>query len=82
MLFGNEVFTINVEFSGLEANNTYNMSNGKSFTSDANGCAIYTARIAHNEEVIFQDIPVGASYKFTEIAGEYKASYNIVDNNK
>jgi hypothetical protein len=81
-LFGNEVFTINVEFSGLEANKTYNMSNGNSFTSDANGCATYTARIAHNEEVTFQDIPVGANYKFTEVAGEYKASYNIVDNNK
>ena len=58
------------------------MSDGKSFTSDANGCATYTARIAHNEEVVFQDIPVGANYKFAEIAGQYTASYSIVDSNK
>ena len=64
---------------GLHAEEEYTLSDGSKFTSDTNGSAVIDFSLKNNEEITISDMPVGASYKVTEAAGDYISSYFITD---
>lgn len=74
-------YSIYASFSGLDANMTYSMSNGDTFTSDALGNATFSLTIAPEEEITFIDLPVNSTYQFSEVAGDYISAYHITDAN-
>lgn len=65
--------------TGLHAEEEYTLSDGSKFTSDTNGSAVIDFYLKNNEEITISDMPVGASYKVTEAAGDYISSYFITD---
>ena len=72
-------FPFHAAFTNLEANVTYQTSNGTSFTADANGNANADFTLKQNQTIAFQNIPVGSRYTITEDGGDYLSSYKITD---
>lgn len=70
------------QFNNLEANKAYETSSPNvSFTADSNGMAIVSLTLEAGESIQFIDIPVGATYVFTEEAGDYISAYELEDAN-
>lgn len=72
------IFTI--EFANMEEKTEFNSTVGK-VTADSQGKAELTIYLAGGEEAEFYDIPVGTTYKITELASSAIASYKITDKN-
>ena len=72
-------FTFDVMLSGLDANTTYQMSDGTSFQSDAVGEADVPVKLTKDQSIQIKGIPVGAQYAVTEQGGDYISSYIIRD---
>ena len=72
-------FPFHAAFTNLEANVTYQASNGTSFTADANGKANADFTLKQNQTITFQNIPAGGKYTITEDGGDYLSSYKITD---
>lgn len=70
-----------VAFSNLDANTSYSLSDGNTFTSNHNGDANIQVSLTKDEQIIFQNIPIGATYQITELDGDYVSSYTVKDNN-
>lgn len=72
-------FFISGYFTNLEAHTTYAISDGNSFMSNAKGVAFYDATLTHPEEIVFYNLPVGATYQFTEHENKYIGSVSVRD---
>lgn len=72
-------FPFHAAFKNLEANVTYQTSNGTSFIADADGNANADFTLKQNQTITFQSIPVGSRYTITEDGGDYLSSYKITD---
>ena len=77
-------FTLKAVFKGLDAGATYSMNNSASgstetFTADVLGNAAITFVLRGNTNVVFNSIPVGATYVVTEEANRCAPSYQITD---
>ena len=72
-------FPFHAAFTNLEANVTYQTSNGTSFTADVDGNANADFTLKQNQTITFQNIPVGGKYTITEDGGDYLSSYKITD---
>lgn len=73
------LFSFDVMLSGLDANATYQLSDGTSFQSDAAGEADVVIKLAKDQSVQIQGMPVGAQYAVMEQGGDYLPSYEISD---
>ena len=77
------VYTIRADFRSLVPNVSYSFVAGdkrESFVADQNGS--YNGLLLsmrNGDTVIFEQIPVGAQYKFSEPGGDYTASYSVID---
>ncbi|WP_051646926.1 BspA family leucine-rich repeat surface protein [Sharpea azabuensis] len=68
-------YDFDVAFKKLEKNTEYKLGNNV-FTSDSDGNGYVHVMMKKDEELKIDNLPVGAQYKITETAGEYKPSYN------
>lgn len=73
-------YTFTIEFANMEKGTSFNSSIGK-ITADSNGKADATIYLADGDEVEFYEVPVGTTYKITELASTSIASYTITDQN-
>lgn len=72
-------YEFTIRFSGLTDGYTVKSSIGV-MTADYTGTVEKTFKLKPGEEVLFSDIPVGATYHITELdAGKYISSYTVVD---
>ena len=76
-----EEYNFEIELNELKPSTTYQLSNGTSFFTDAQGSANVSIKLSNNNSVTLKDIPVGAKYKVFEYAGDYISSYVITDGN-
>ena len=74
-----DAFDFTVSLTNLRPLFSYSLSNGSSFKSDRGGNAEVVFSMKDGESQTVQDIPVGATYRVTEAASGYVASYNITD---
>ena len=72
-------FPFHAAFTNLEANATYQTSNGTSFAADVNGNANVDCTLKQSQTITFQNIPVGCKYTITEDGGDYLSSYKVTD---
>ncbi len=76
-------YSIRADFRNLVPNTTYSYSTGGnsySFVSDRNGCFNgLLLSLKHGEYVVFENLPVGSQYKFSEPDVEYISSFIITD---
>ena len=70
-----------VSFTGLTGLKTYSMSNGDTYTTDANGNATVTLTLPKDGSVTFTSLPVGSKYMILEQPGAYVASYELTGAN-
>ena len=73
-------FTVDVEFSNLEPGEAYNSGIGR-IVADDEGSATKSFHMKHGDLLKFHQLPVGASYKFTENKSGYIVNYEITDAN-
>lgn len=64
--YKDDTFTFDVTFTHMEASKTYSISNGSTFTSDANGKATAQVSMKAGTSVTFQSIPKDTVYQVTE----------------
>ena len=75
-------FTFHALLEGLSANSSYSYKKGddiRTFTSDESGTADVMFSLMDGEQVEFQELPEGSSYKITEDESNYYASFEITD---
>lgn len=73
-------FGFTAEFTGLNRSATYKFGNS-SFKTDAYGKASITFAMRANDVYTFE-LPVGATYAFTENASTHKATFEVTSNNR
>ena len=73
-------YMFTIEFANMSQGTSFNTTFGK-ITADANGKAEATIYLAGGEEAEAYDVPVGTTYKITELASSAIASYTITDKN-
>ncbi len=73
-----DVFTFTAEFNGLMPDEKIATSLGLR-TADDSGRLKTEFEMSADDEVIFYNLPVGSTYKFTEAENEWVASYRISD---
>lgn len=76
-------YVLRADFRNLIPNTLYSYSivdERMTFTSDGNG-EYYglQVKLKNEDMAVFERLPVGAQYKFSEPGGDYTASYQIVD---
>ncbi len=72
-------FTFYINFTKLEKNQTYTFDNGVNVTADEAGLALAVITLKDGEVVSIEGLPEKATYKITEEASDYQASYQITD---
>jgi len=76
-------YEIRADFRELGAKMSYSYTVGAerySFTSDENGTySGLVVTLKNGESAVFEKLPIGAQYRFSEPGGEYYASYSITD---
>ncbi len=73
-------YTFTIEFANMKKGTSFNSSIGK-ITADSNGKANATIYLEGGDEAEFYSIPVGTTYKITELASGSIASYIVTDEN-
>ncbi len=78
-------FDFTASFSDLTPRETYvyQLPNGETeeFTTDRTGGAELDLKLSVDQTIVFNDLDVGSSYRFTEAAGDYYSNYSVVDAN-
>ena len=78
-------YVLSAGFSGLTAGKAYQVSADDSelpsLRSDEEGNAWMDLNMNDGRKVVFHDLPVGCTYFFYEPAGNWNASYQIIDDN-
>lgn len=73
-------YSVDVAFANLIPNGKYLSTIGP-VVADDDGSLEMTVSIRNNEEILLYDLPVGATYRFTELANDKTGSYQITDAN-
>ena len=73
-------YLFNIEFANIEEGYSFNSTVGR-IRANSNGKAELTVYLAGGEEAEFYNVPVGTTYKITELASGSIASYTVIDEN-
>ena len=76
-----EKFDFKVTLSNLSSFETIMTSTLGKLTADSLGNLTVKFKLAADDEISFLKLPIGTIYQITEAPSDYKASYEIVDNN-
>ena len=74
-----EDFKFTISLSGLNPDKEYSVSDGNTYSTDQNGKATVDLRLNNGQEITFENLPVGSTYRITEDGGNYISSYQITD---
>lgn len=75
-------YTFFVALSGLEPDVKYALSDGTEVQADKDGNVNQILTVAAGESIVFRQLPVGATYQFTEQEGDYTPAYTVTDANR